>query len=222
MRFQIITLFPERFEAYTNSGLPARAVKKGLFELIPVSLRDFCDPGRGGRVDDTPYGGGPGMVLEIGPIFRALESLEHRLPVVLFTPRGKTLNQTMVREFAGFEGFTLISGYYEGVDERIAEHLVDYQISLGGFVLNSGDLPALCFIEAVTRLIPGYMGSGESHLEESDEFVLEYPQYTRPFEFNEWRVPEVLLSGNHEQIRLWRVEKSREITELRKKRDGTE
>ncbi|MDH5657332.1 MAG: tRNA (guanosine(37)-N1)-methyltransferase TrmD [Spirochaetia bacterium] len=216
MKFQILTLFPERYTAYKESGLPARAHKKGLFEINTVNLRDFADPGRGDRIDDTPYGGGPGMVLEVSPIYRALNQLTEKFPVVLFTPRGKKLNQKMVRSFSGRTGFTLISGYYEGVDERVAEHLVDYEISLGDFILGSGDLPALCFIESVTRLIPGYMGSPESHIEESNENeLLEYPQYTKPAEFNGWKVPDVLLSGNHKLIREWRMTKSREITELR-------
>jgi len=221
MKFQVLTLFPERFTCYLNSGLPARAHQKGLFEVQTVQLRDFADPNRGGRIDDTPYGGGPGMVLEIAPVERALQSLEMKFPVILFTPRGRRLNQRMVREFLVHPGFTLISGYYEGVDERIAEHLVDDSISLGDFVLNSGDLPALCFIEAVTRLLPGYMGSFESQIEESNENeLIEYPHYTRPANYNGWQVPEVLLSGNHEKIRQWRMEKSKEITQLRIDRNG--
>lgn len=221
MKFQIITIFPERYDCYIESGLPAKAYKKGLFHINTVQLRDFSDPARNGRIDDTPYGGGPGMVLEVGPVYRALNSVTEKLPVVLFTPRGKRLNQNMVREFSNGRGYTLINGYYEGVDERIAEHLVDHQVSIGDFVLGSGDLAALCFIEAVTRLLPGYMGSPESHIVESNENgLLEYPQYTKPAEFNEWKVPDVLLSGNHQKINEWRQEKSREITELRKKNDG--
>jgi len=221
MKFQVITLFPERYESYIESGLPARAHQKGLYDITTVLLRNYAEPSRGDRIDNTPYGGGPGMVLEVGPVYRALEDVKEKLPVVLFTPRGKKLNQKMVREFSKAEGFTLLAGYYEGVDERIAEHLVDYQISIGDFVLGSGDLPALCFIESITRLIPGYMGSPESHIDESNENdLLEYPQYTKPADFNGWKVPEVLLSGNHKLIRDWRTLKSREITEMRKNENG--
>ena len=217
-----------------ETGLPARALKKGLFEIYPVQLRDFADPGRSGRIDDLPYGGGAGMVLQIGPIERALESLPEKLPVVLFTPRGQMFDQPLARELArkkpgtsetstenDVAGFTLLCGYYEGVDERIAEHLVDYQISIGDYVLGSGDLPALVFIEALTRLIPGYMGSSESLLEESNEDgLLEYPQYTRPAMYKDWAVPDVLLSGNHGEIAKWRKRKSLEITDKRKLRNG--
>ncbi|MCB1172406.1 MAG: tRNA (guanosine(37)-N1)-methyltransferase TrmD [Leptospiraceae bacterium] len=221
MRFQILTLFPERFADYTKSGLPARAISKKLFELYTLNIRDFADPARKGRIDDAPYGGGPGMILEVGPIDRALQALPERSPVVLFTPRGRRLDQQQVRAFTALPGLTLLSGYFEGVDERVAQHLVDYQVSLGDFVLGSGDLPALCLIEAITRLIPGYMGSDESHLEESNEDgLLEYPQYTRPATYGEWAVPEVLLSGNHQAVRVWRQERQQEITAIRNKENG--
>lgn len=218
MNFQVITLFPERYTHYLESGLPQKAHKKGLFGILPVQLRDYADPRRGGRVDDTPFGGGPGMVLEIGPVDRALKALPERYPVVLMTPRGRRLEQSRVVEFAGWPGMTILCGYYEGVDERIARHLVDHQVSLGDFVLGSGDLPALCLIEAITRLLPGYMGSAESLREESnEEGLLEYPQYTRPAEFNGWNVPDILLSGNHQKIAEWRRQQSQEITELRRR-----
>ena len=217
MKFQIITLFPERFHSYFEYGLPSRALKKGLLEIETIPLQDFAEPGRFPRVDDAPYGGGPGMVLQVGPVDRALQAATEKLPRVLFTPRGEVLDQKMVRRFLNGPGYTLISGYYEGVDERIAENLADYQISTGEYVLGSGDLPALCFIEAVSRLIPGYMGSAESGTIESNETeLLEYPQYTRPSQYGEWKVPDVLLSGNHEVIAQWRREKSLEITRIRK------
>lgn len=219
MRFQVITLFPERYERYVESGLPAKAHARGLFEICTRQLRDFADPGRKGRVDDTPYGGGPGMVLQIGPVDRALQSLEADFPVVLLTPRGKLLDQKMVRRFAKLPGLTLLCGFYEGIDERVAEHLVQEQVSIGNFVLGSGDLAALCLIEAVTRLLPGYMGSPESANEESYEGEhgdLEYPQYTRPAEYRGWRAPEILLQGNHKKIAEWRAEQSRRITTQRR------
>lgn len=219
MNFQIITLFPERYESYVKSGLPARAYEKNLFKLNPVNLRDFADSSRPGRVDDAPYGGGPGMVLQVGPIHRALQSLPYQdYPVVLFTPRGKKLNQGMVRKFSTMKGFTLLPGFYEGVDERVANHLVDYQISIGDYVLNSGDLAALVFVEAITRLLPGYMGSDDSAVEESNEDgLLEYPQYTRPAEYEDWKVPDILLSGDHGRIAGWRKAESIRITQERQK-----
>lgn len=221
MIFQILTLFPERYSDYLKSGLPARAIQKRLLELYPVNIRDFAETQRKGRIDDSPYGGGPGMILQVGPIDRALASLEHRFPVVLFTPRGRKLNQKLVREFSELKGLTLINGYFEGVDERVALNLVDHQISIGDFVLGSGDLPALCLIEAVSRLIPGYMGSDQSHIEESNEGgLLEYPQYTRPSQYKDWKIPDVLMSGNHQEIKNWRKKESETLTRLRKTEDG--
>jgi tRNA (guanine37-N1)-methyltransferase len=219
MIFQIVTLFPEKYQDYLKYSLPARAHEKDLFSFRVYSLREYADPGRMGRIDEPPYGGGPGMVVQVGPVYRALEDTEQKLPVVLFTPRGEKLTQKRVREFSLMKGFTLVPGFYEGVDERVATHLADYQISIGDFVLNSGDLAALCFIESITRLLPGYMGSENSGIEESNEGegLLEYPQYTRPADFNGWKVPEVLLSGNHAKIDQWRAEQSRMITEFRRK-----
>ncbi len=216
--FQIITLFPERYSSYVESGLPARAYKKDLFRLNTFLLRDFADERRKGRVDDEPYGGGPGMILQVGPVEKALASLPEKFPVVLFTPRGELLNQKKVKQFSKEIGLILIPGYYEGIDERVAENLVDHQVSIGEFVLGSGDLAALCLIESITRLLPGYMGCSDSEVMESNEDgLLEYPQYTRPPEYNGWKVPDILLSGDHEKIRLWREMKRNEITELRKK-----
>ena len=150
------------------------------------------------------------MVLEVGPIHRALKSLPATYPVVFFTPRGKRLNQQMVRSFATFPGLTLLSGYFEGVDERVAQNLVDYEVSLGDFVLGSGDSAAICFLESVSRLIPGFMGSDDSHVDESHEAegTLEYPQYTRPPKYMDWDVPPILLSGDHGKIARWRKEQS--------------
>lgn len=217
MLFQILTLFPERYDRYFETGLPAKGRKKGLFDIRTVRISDYADPERNGRVDDAPYGGGPGMVMQIPPVDRALSALQETHEVVLFTPRGRLLDQKQVREFSTKKGLTLLSGYYEGVDERIAENLVDHQISIGRFILGSGDLAALCFIEAIIRLLPGYMGSAESAITESYENgYLEYPQYTRPAVYRNWGVPPIILSGNHQAIDEWRREKSLEITEERK------
>ncbi len=224
MIFQIITHFPERYKSYLETGLPAKSYAKGLFQIHTVQVRDFASERRKGRVDESPYGGGPGMVLQVAPIDRALRSLPEKLPVVLFTPRGSKLDQSQVRRFVSqSRGYTLVSGYFEGVDERVAGNLVDYQVSLGDFVLGSGDLPALCFIEALTRLLPGYVGTQESLREESMENgLLEYPQYTRPVVYRGWEVPKVLLSGNHGAISAWRQEESRKITQRRKDIQGVQ
>ena len=222
MLFQVLTHFPERYHSYLETGLPAKAMQKGLFQVHTLQIRDFADRSRKGRVDDAPYGGGPGMVLQVGPVDRALRSLKETLPVILFTPRGKRLKQEGIRNFTkGAKGYTLVCGYFEGIDERVAEHLTDYQISLGDFVLGSGDLPALCFIEALTRLLPGYMGSQESIREESMENgLLEYPQYTRPKEYRGWKVPELLLSGKHDAIAIWRRKQSQKQSEKRRQGEG--
>ncbi len=157
------------------------------------------------------------MVLQVGPIHRAIKSLPYSYPVVQFTPRGHLLDQKMVRMFTAMPGMTLLSGFYEGTDERVAEHLVDYEVSLGNFILNSGDLAALCFIESITRLLPGYMGCHQSGVEESNENgLLEYPQYTRPVDYAGWKVPDVLLSGDHGKIAAWRREQSLAITRERR------
>lgn len=231
MNFQILTLFPERYHSYVESGLPGKATARNLFQLHPVQLRDFAEPERKGRVDDMPYGGGPGMVLQPGPIDRGLQAMPEKHPVVLMTPRGELLGQRRVRKFSRMQGLTIVCGYYEGVDERVARNLVDYEVSIGEFVLGSGDLAALCLIEAVTRLLPGYMGSADSHrvesydneeLQSDDDEVAsaeswrEYPQYTRPSVYRGWTVPEVLLEGHHKKIAEWRREQSRQITEIRK------
>lgn len=217
MIFQILTLFPVRYDQYIETGLPARAAKKGLFELRPVNLRDFADPGRKDRIDDLPYGGGPGMLVQVGPVDRALNSLEKTgYRRILMSPAGNRLNQKTVRRLSRESGLTIVCGYYEGVDHRVSEHLIDEEISVGDFILGSGDLAALTLIESITRLIPGYMGSSESHLIESHEQnTLEYPQYTRPEIYNNWSVPSVLLSGNHKNIEEWRQQQSLIRTEKR-------
>ncbi len=220
MLFQVITQFPERYTSYLSVGLPSRAYERGLFKIHTIQLRDYADPSRKGRLDEPPYGGGPGMIMQIGPIHKALLALPVQLPVVLFTPRGERMTQKMLRGLYNKHnatqntiGYTLINGYYEGIDERVALHLCDYQISLGDFILGSGDLASLCFIEGLTRLLPNYTGCAESLIDESheDDF-LEYPQYTRPEVYQEWQVPNVLLSGNHQEIAKWRREQRELMT----------
>lgn len=217
MIFQIVTHFPSRYTSYLETGLPAKAYQKGLFQVEIARLRDFAgdekdikedsNSNENKHVDSPPYGGGPGMVLQVGPVDRAIQSFPHSFPVILFTPRGKRLTQSYVRKFFSLsKGYTLVCGYFEGVDERIALYLTDYQVSLGDFVLGSGDLPALCFMESLTRLLPDYMGSKISLDSESmeEDGCIEHPHYTRPPMYRGWKVPEVLLSGNHQAIQEWR------------------
>lgn len=208
MKIQIITLFPEMFEGVFNSSMLWKAQKENLVEYQLINLRDF---GIGPRkiVDDIPYGGGDGMVLKPEPLFSAVEHAKQTNPdatVLLMTPRGEIFNQEMAREFAATEaGLIIICGRYEGYDERITS-LVDKQVSIGEYVLTGGELPAMIVADAMTRLIPGVLGGETSaELESfSDGQVREHPHYTRPEEFQGLKVPEVLLSGNHAEIRKWR------------------
>src|SRR3989338_8708223 len=213
MTIQIITLFPEMFTGIFNTSMLWKAQDKKLVEYNLTNLRDF---GIGARkqVDDTPYGGGDGMVLRPEPLFAAVERAKAKDPdaqVLLMTPRGDLFNQAMAREFAATEaGLIIICGRYEGYDERITT-IVDKQISIGDYVLTGGELPAMVIVDAVTRLIPGVLGGEtsaqiESH---SEVGVIEYPQYTRPEEFRGLNVPQTLLSGHHGEIAKWRAMKQR-------------
>jgi tRNA (guanine37-N1)-methyltransferase len=205
---QIITLFPDMFENVLNTSMLWKAQEKGLVKYELINLRDF---GLGPRktVDDTPYGGGDGMVLKPEPLFEAVEKAKQKEPsakVLLMTPRGEMFGQEMAREFASTEsGLIIICGRYEGYDERITS-LVDKQLSVGQYVLTGGELPAMIVTDAVTRLIPGVLGGETSALNESfgEDGLTEYPQYTRPDEFRGLKVPDVLLSGNHAEIESWR------------------
>jgi tRNA (guanine37-N1)-methyltransferase len=208
MNIQIITLFPEMFDGVLNTSMLWKAQEKNLIEYKLINLRDF---GIGPRkqVDDTPYGGGDGMVLKPEPLFAAVELAKKTNPdarVLLMTPRGELFDQEMAREFSATEtGLIIICGRYEGYDERITS-LVDKQISIGQFVLTGGELPAMVIIDAVTRLIPGVLGGETSAINESfsEADSLEHPQYTRPEEFRGLKVPDVLLSGHHAEIENWR------------------
>jgi tRNA (guanine37-N1)-methyltransferase len=208
VKIQIITLFPEMFEGVLNSSMLWKAQEKQLVQYKLINLRDF---GLGPRkqVDDTPYGGGDGMLLKPEPLFAAVEHAKEQDPdakVLLMTPRGEIFDQEMAREFAATEaGIIIICGRYEGYDERITT-LVDKQISIGEYVLTGGELPAMIIADAVTRLIPGVLG-GETSAEKesfSEEGVIEHPQYTRPEEFRGLKVPDILLSGHHAEIEKWR------------------
>jgi tRNA (guanine37-N1)-methyltransferase len=208
MIIQVITLFPEMFENVLNTSMLWKAQEKGLVEYKLINLRDF---GIGPRkqVDDTPYGGGDGMVLKPEPLFAAVEHAKKKDPdaqVLLMTPRGDLFNQELAREFAATEaGLIIICGRYEGYDERITT-IVDKQLSIGGYILTGGELPAMVVIDSVTRLVPGVLGGETSAINESfsEEEQVEHPHYTRPEEFQGLKVPGVLLSGNHAQIEEWR------------------
>jgi tRNA (guanine37-N1)-methyltransferase len=207
MEFHVITLFPELFAAANWPGMVGRALKAALVKIEAHNLRDH-GLGSYRQVDDTPYGGGSGMVLRPEPLFAAIESVSQAHPGlwrVLMTPQGEPLDQSMARELCGRRpGLLLIAGRYEGIDERVCT-AVDQEISIGDYVLSGGELAAMVIIETVARLVPGVLGNAESLAEESfADGMLEYPQYTRPEEFRGMRVPEVLLSGDHRKIQEWR------------------
>ncbi|PJZ69543.1 tRNA (guanosine(37)-N1)-methyltransferase TrmD [Leptospira perolatii] len=207
MKFNFISLFPSKIEAYFREGLQEKAIRRNIFSIQVVQLRDFAN-NKHQKVDDTPYGGGPGMLLKVEPIHLALQSLgEEKGKVILTTPSGIPFTQEIAMKLASAQSnLTFISGYYEGVDHRVSEHLVDIELSLGNYVLSAGDLASVCIVDAVSRLLPGFMGDEGSLSDESHNVVdvLEYPQYTKPSEYNGWKVPEVLLSGHHAAIESWR------------------
>lgn len=207
MRFEIVTIFPQMFSGYVHEGVLGRAVKSGIVEVNVVNIRDFA---RGTRknTDDRPYGGGDGMVMKPGPIYRAVKHLERPLGrslALLLSPRGQPFNQSMAWELSRFDQLILVCGRYEGVDERVRLSCIDRELSIGDYILSGGELGALVVVDAVSRLIPGVLGRESSNQEDSFEGgLLEYPQYTRPRTFEGQEVPEVLLSGDHERIRAWR------------------
>jgi len=213
---EILTLFPEMFPGPLSAGVTGRGLANGLVTLRLHNLRDYTHD-RHRQVDDVPYGGGAGMVLKPEPIFEAVRARMGKGPVILLTPQGELLNQGLVRELAGHEDLYLICGRYEGVDERVATHLVDKEVSIGDYVLTGGELPAMVVIDAVSRLVAGVLGSEESPKDESfDQHLLEYPHYTRPAEFEGHPVPEVLRSGHHAEIERWRRAQAAERTRRRR------
>lgn len=207
MRIDIITLFPEMFQGPFDYSIIKRAREKGIVSLNLFNLRDFSQ-NKHRQVDDYPYGGGQGMVIQAGPVFRAVESLRQDPPgsrVALMCPGGATFDQDKARELAGLKQLVIVCGHYEGVDERVKESLVDEEISIGDYVLTGGEIPAMAVVDSVVRLLPGVLADPESVQEESFyRGLLEYPQYTRPEEYRGLKVPGVLLSGNHGKIRQWR------------------
>lgn len=211
MRFDIFTLLPEIFPPYLQASILQKATERGLINVQVHNIRDWAKD-KHKTTDDTPYGGGGGMVMKCEPLFEAVESIlgpEPACPVILLTPQGRVFNQQVAQELVAHEHIALVCGRYEGFDERIREHLVTDEISIGDFVLTGGELPALMIIDAVSRLVPGVLGDPTGAEDDSHASgLLEYPHYTRPPEFRGWKVPEVLLSGNHAKIEKWRREQS--------------
>ena len=206
MRFDVLTIFPEVFHPYLKCGVLGKAVERGLIQIRIVNIRDFAS-GKHKNTDDRPYGGGEGMVMKPEPIYNALESIdrEENSLVILLSPQGERFDQEMAWELSKYDQLILICGRYEGVDERVRILCAEKEISIGDYILTGGELAALVVIDAVSRLIPGVLGGQFSNVEESfSNGLLEYPQYTRPRVFKGLEVPEVLLSGNHEQIKKWR------------------
>jgi tRNA (guanine37-N1)-methyltransferase len=206
MRIDVCTIFPAMLEAHFGESLLGKARQRGLLDLRTHDLRDHAS-GPHRSVDDEPFGGGAGMVLTPEPVFAAVEAAEAPRPLLLLSPGGRRFDQAMAHELAEStnEGFSLLCGRYEGVDQRIVDHLCDGEVSIGDYVLGGGEVAAMVIVEAVARLVPGVMGNAESATDESfTSGILEYPQYTRPATFRTHAVPEVLRSGNHGQIERWR------------------
>ena len=208
MQIDILTLFPQMFQSLFGVGILKRAIDHKLVEVNIYNIRDYTHD-KHHTVDDYPYGGGSGMVLKPEPIFEAIESIKPKqgadeLPIILLTPQGRLFSQQIAHELSKYRRVILICGHYEGVDERVREHLVTDEVSIGDYVLSGGELAAMVVVDAVVRLLPGVLGSAASPLDDSHTTgLLEYPQYTRPAVYRGWSVPEVLLSGNHAQIAKW-------------------
>jgi tRNA (guanine37-N1)-methyltransferase len=228
MNFHIITIFPEIFEKYFQVGIMGRAIKEGKIKLHLYNLRDYSKD-KHKKVDDAPYGGGPGMVMSVEPIYYCLEDIKNKIKfkeenfsgknikTVLLSAKGEQFNQKKAVQYSSeVDHLILICGRYEGVDERVAENLIDEEISIGEYILSGGEIPAMAVIDSVARLIPGVLGNKESLQQESfnlnlDKGKFDFPVYTKPEKFNNWRVPKVLLSGNHGEIEKWRKSKSHQL-----------
>ncbi len=208
MYFDILTLFPDMFEGPFSESIIARARDKGLIKINLIDFREYSSD-KHNTVDDYPYGGGAGMVLKVEPIYRAyndvIKKRGKKPPVILLSPQGKRLNQSLVKKYSKEEGVILICGHYEGVDERVRDMIITEEISIGDYVLTGGELPAMVFVETVSRMIPGVLGDENSCKEDSFfNGILDFPQYTRPRQFKDREVPEVLLSGHHQKVNKWR------------------
>lgn len=220
MNFHVLTLFPEMIMQGVNTSITGRAMANNLINIEAINIRDFSG-NKHGQVDDYPYGGGAGMVMQPGPIYDAYKSVldksKSKPRVIYMTPQGRTFNQEMAKEFAEQEDLVILCGHYEGVDERILEMIVTDNVSIGDYVLTGGELPAMVMIDAISRLVPGVLGNETSATHESfSENLLEGPQYTRPETFMDKKVPEILLSGHHANIEKWRHEQAIQRTKERR------
>lgn len=217
MKFTTLTLFPEFIESIKGYSIIRRAIENGLISVESINIRDFAI-NKHGQVDDYPYGGGQGMVMMVEPVYKVIESVKsENSHVVFLSPQGKVLNQKLIKDLSKKEHIVLLCGHYEGIDERIIENYIDEEISIGDYVLTGGEIPAMVLIDSVSRMIDGVLASSEAYEDESHmDGLLEYPQYTRPQEFMGLKVPDVLLSGNHQEIEKYRREMS--ILQTKKKR----
>lgn len=224
LKIDVVTIFPDMFDNIIEFGVLKEAFKKNICQLNIYNLRDFSNY-KHGRVDDRPYGGGPGMVLMPEPIDNAITFIKKKNKIkkkekqktILLSPRGEKLNQNKLKYLSNLENIILICGRYEGVDERVINSLIDFEISIGDYVLTGGEIPAMVIIDGAIRLLPGVVGKEESLKSESfEDNLLDYPQYTRPPVFKGMDVPKILLSGNHKDIQKWRKEKSLEITRIKR------
>ena len=220
MKFDILTLFPEMITSVMSESILGRAEKNKIIEINAVNIRDFAQ-NKHNRVDDAPYGGGRGMVMQAPPIKRAYESvtknLSYKPHTIYMSPQGSVLTQKKAIEISKKEHIVILCGHYEGIDQRILDEIVDEEISIGDYVLTGGELPAMVLIDTVSRMIEGVLSNNESFMEESHfNGLLEYPQYTRPYDYNGKCVPDILLSGDHAKIEKWRYEKSVETTKKKR------
>ncbi len=218
MKYYVMTLFPEMVEQGLNTSILKRAAEAGAIEFEAVNIRDYSED-KHKRVDDYPYGGGAGMVLQAEPIYRCYEAVqakigkEKKTRMIALSPAGRVFDQSFAEELSAEENLIFLCGHYEGIDERVLERITTDYVSIGDYILTGGELPAMVMIDAVSRLVPGVLSNGESAVKESfSDYLLEYPQYTRPEEILGKKVPEILLSGHHANIEKWRREKSLELT----------
>ncbi|NLL05800.1 MAG: tRNA (guanosine(37)-N1)-methyltransferase TrmD [Clostridiaceae bacterium] len=220
MKFDILTLFPEIIDAVLKESIIGRAQKKGVLKINAVDIREFSK-NKHKKADDYPYGGGGGMIMTVQPIYDAycsiVKDIDYKPKVIYLSPQGRVLTQEVVKELSMNKHLVLLCGHYEGIDERIIEEIVDEEISIGDFVLTGGELPAMVLIDSVSRLIPGVLSNEDSYSDESHyNGLLEYPQYTRPVEFNNRKVPDILLSGHHANITRWRRKEALKRTYLKR------
>jgi tRNA (guanine37-N1)-methyltransferase len=217
VRVHVITLFPQLFSCWLDQGVVSRAVARRLVDIDLVNLRNF-GVGRHHITDDYPFGGGAGMVMKVEPLFDAVESLSLSadVPVILLGPTGRRFDQRVAEELSGLPRCALVCGHYEGVDERVRQHLVTDEISIGDYIVSSGEIAAMVVVDAMVRLVPGVIAETSTLEESFSEGLLEYPQYTRPAEYRGWSVPEVLLSGHHAEIARWRRDRALERTRDRR------